>query len=100
MVNYTRVDYTKTDGKPSSAYYDVEAKTGFDVYTREPVTLIQDQLWQYHEYNTVEASKPVKTRADAKPKPVTLRASYSLWQVIPVGLFGLACIWLQLTFLK
>jgi hypothetical protein len=96
MSNFTRVDYTKYGGKLSSAYYNEATLEAWDVYTREPVAITQDPTTGvFTEW--VPTPKPKETQPPQQgTRQIQLKPVISFWQIIPVGLFGLACIWLEL----
>lgn len=100
-MSYQRVNYTKENGKPSSAYYDLETKLGYDVYTREPVTLALDvnslhpSYVEYIAPKTEENVSSETSKAKTPNREVKLKPLISAWQLIPVSLFALALWWLQ-----
>lgn len=110
--NFARINYTKLDGKPSSAYHNPVGNLAYDVYTRMPVNLTR-RSGEWAEFDPAEeraiheAKEKIETkktkisqqRQQKRPQQVVLKAQYTLWQIIPVGLFALAMIWLCWEFL-
>jgi len=96
MSNFGRVDYIKYGGKQSSAYYNERTLEAWDVYSREPVAITQDPTTGvFSEW--VPTPKPKEMQSPQREtRQVALRPLVTPWQIIPIGLFGLACIWLEL----
>jgi hypothetical protein len=105
-MSYERIDYTTHKGLKSSAYYDRPTQQAWDVFTQNPVAVTQNPLtnlyseWVPTPVPAVRAvsAAPVKPERVVKPTRVVLQPYVAPWQIIPVGLFGLAMIWLELTF--
>jgi len=108
MSTFTRVDYSKADNRPSSAYYNPTTKEAFDVYDQMPVRLTELGPNTFVEWTpparvepepepTVVAVKPAK---DAKPTPVVMHPLVAVWQLPVIFLFGIAMIWLTIEFGK
>lgn len=99
-MTYERVSYTTLTGKQSSAYYDAKSLEAWDVFSRMPLALIQDPVtnlfseWEPKKAKSSVGNEPNKVRGTT----VTVRPLISPLMIIPTGLFGLACVWLELTF--
>jgi hypothetical protein len=107
-MSYSRVDYNTLAGKPSSAYYDHPTRQAWDVFTMAPVALVQDPTTHlYSEWIPTPvpavahvanaATRGTGGRAD-RVQQVTIKPNVSPWMIVPTGLFGLACIWMEITF--
>ena len=99
-MSYQRTDYTTSEGKKSAAYYEPLTMDAWDVFTRVPVALIKDTVTGlFSERAPVAPVPPVKTPSERTraPVPVTIRPVIHPLMIIPVGLFGLFCIWAELT---
>ena len=98
-MSYQRTDYTTTEGKKSSAYYEPLTMDAWDVFSRVPVALVADPVTgAFSEWEPPAPVKAVKAPSErTKPLPVTIRPFIHPLMIIPAGLFGLFCIWAELT---
>lgn len=94
-MTYGRVNYTTRLGKLSSAYLEPLTGDAWDVYSREPVLLVQDLDKSYRETVPLPAISHIANQSNN----VILKPQVSLLMLIPVIFFGLGMLWLSLTFL-
>ena len=96
MSNFRRVDYISFGGKPSSAYYNERTLEAWDVFTRLQVAIVQDPKTGVFS-ELVPTTKPKESQSPQRgARQVALKPLVNPLQIIPIGLFGLACIWLEL----
>ena len=107
--SYVRIDYTKTDGTPSSAYRQPETGEAYDVWNQKPVTLVTGPDGTFWEQNLVtpkptanvsRETKPTATKKKKKkvPRQVTLVPKFYWWQPVILAIMGLCLIWLETQF--
>ena len=96
-MTYQRVDYTTHKGAKSSAYYDELTQSAYDVFTQHAVAITQNPVTGlYSEW----VPTPVRAQDHVanKVQQITIKPNVSPWMIVPTGLFGIGCIWLEMTF--